>query len=396
MIRFLLIGCLAVSAGAQPWTRHTIDDTSHGADGVRLADVDGDGFLDIATGWEQAGEVRIYRNPGPARAKHPWRRVTVGRVRSPEDAVLVDLDGDGIYEVVSSCEGRERTIFLHWLRGGGKDYWQPEGWVTAPVEPSRGAMQWMFTAPAEIGPPEGLELFAGAKGEGARIGWFQIPSDPRRTGGWLWRPLRPAGWVMSLIPSDMDGDGDPDLLFSDRKGARTGVYWLENPGAGRAGDWREHLVGGAGREVMFLDLADLDGDGFEDVLAAVRPREIHWFRRRDRSGRRWEPSVIRIPPAAGTAKAVKAADLDGDGRMEIVFSCERAFGDLEGVMYLFYAGSGNRLGAEGWEARSISGPEGVKFDLVEVLDLDGDGDPDVLTCEEQADLGVVWYENPRR
>ena len=33
-------------------------------------------------------------------------------------------------------------------------------------------------------------------------------------------------------------------------------------------------------------------------------------------------------------------------------------------------------------------------DLLEAVDLDGDGDLDLITCEEVADLGVIWYENP--
>ena len=32
---------------AEPWKRHTIDKSSRGADGVRLADVNGDGLQDI-------------------------------------------------------------------------------------------------------------------------------------------------------------------------------------------------------------------------------------------------------------------------------------------------------------------------------------------------------------
>ena len=44
----------------------------------------------------------------------------------------------------------------------------------------------------------------------------------------------------------------------------------------------------------------------------------------------------------------------------------------------------------------ISGGAGIKFDLVELVDLDGDEDLDVLTCEESANLGVIWYENPLR
>ena len=38
---------------AEPWPRHVIDDSSVGADGVRLADVNGDGLPDITTGWEE-------------------------------------------------------------------------------------------------------------------------------------------------------------------------------------------------------------------------------------------------------------------------------------------------------------------------------------------------------
>ena len=40
--------------------------------------------------------------------------------------------------------------------------------------------------------------------------------------------------------------------------------------------------------------------------------------------------------------------------------------------------------------------DGVKHDLVPLIDLDGDGDLDVLTTEETKGLGVVWYENPTR
>ncbi len=49
-----------------------------------------------------------------------------------------------------------------------------------------------------------------------------------------------------------------------------------------------------------------------------------------------------------------------------------------------------------WEAHEVSGPEGVKYDLVELVDLDGDGDLDALTCEERDNLGGLWYENPMR
>src|SRR5687768_12258605 len=86
VIALLLAGTAAgqeVPDRGQPWGRHTIDDSSRGADGVRLADVNGDGHLDIASGWEEAGIVRLYLNPGPAKAQERWPAVTVGNVKSP-------------------------------------------------------------------------------------------------------------------------------------------------------------------------------------------------------------------------------------------------------------------------------------------------------------------------
>jgi hypothetical protein len=50
-----------------------------------------------------------------------------------------------------------------------------------------------------------------------------------------------------------------------------------------------------------------------------------------------------------------------------------------------------------WDFYKLSGLKGRKFDLVTLIDLDGDGDLDVLTNDENEEgdgLGVVWYENP--
>ena len=97
----------------RPWDRHTIDNSSQGADGVDLGDVNGDGLLDIVTGWEEGGQIRVYLHPGKEKVKQKWPAVTVGKVQKPEDATFVDLDGDGIFDVVSATEGETKTIFVH-------------------------------------------------------------------------------------------------------------------------------------------------------------------------------------------------------------------------------------------------------------------------------------------
>ena len=379
----------------RPWRRHTIDDSSRGADGVRLKDVNGDGLLDITTGWEEGGVVRVYLNPGPSRATEKWPAVTVGEVGSPEDAVFADLDSDGVFDVVSSCEGKVKTIWFHWAPGNRKKYLDPRAWVTRPLPASVGKTRWMFSLPLQVDGRGGIDLVSGSKTPNAAVGWFECPENPRDLSAWKWHKICPAGWIMSIVPCDMDEDGDEDLLISDRKGSLRGVKWLENPGPGaeQEKEWKVHPVGAQGKQVMFLTVADLDGDGRKDILTAICAREIVFSRRLPGSPPRWKDFPIALPLGTGTGKAVRACDIDLDGRTDLVFTCENA-NRKSAVMWLSPPA---RLTDPAWLPHEISGKRrGIKYDLLELVDLDGDGDRDVITCEEAENLGVVWYENPTR
>lgn len=373
---------------AQSWVRHSIDQSSRGADGVRLGDANRDGLIDIVTGWEQGGLVRLYLNPGPEKARDPWMYVEVGTVGSPEDAMLFDFDGNQVLDVISACEGDTRSIFFHRAPKEASQYFKGEFWNTIPLAAAEKKEQWMFCGASQIDGLRGIDLVAGAKNENAEIGWFESPVNPENPESWLWHSVDRAGWVMSLLPSDMDGDGDTDLLVSDRKGKLSGVFWLENSFPDDA--WRRHWIGAQEKEVMFLNEADLDKDGMKDVIAAVRPNELIFFQRQNSNGLSWRAFPIQTPNTAGLPKAVVAGDINLNGKSDLVFTCEQAQGK-SGVMWLEYENSATD---SEWKARDISGREGVKFDLVELLDLDADGDLDVVTTEEAANLGVVWYENP--
>jgi hypothetical protein len=373
------------------WKRHTLDDSSRGADGVRLADVNGDGHPDIVTGWEQGGPIRVYLNPGPAKAKAKWPAVTVGKVGRPEDAVFADLDGDGAVDVVSCCEGSVRSVFVHWAPKERDQYLDPAAWNTEAVPALKGKQMWMFCLPMQVDHKHGIDLVVGAKGQGAQVGWLEAPGNPRDLAAWKWHPLYEAGWVMSLAAADVNGDGHFDVVASDWKGPGRGCLWLENPGPGdnQFRPWKCHRIGaGAAR---FLDLADLDGDGRIDVVAA-QERELLFFRRKPGPTVESERHVIAFPPNAGNGKSVRVGDVNGDGKRDLVFSCVQAQGK-SGVMWLSYRKAPTD---PEWDAHEVSGIDGIKHDLVQLLDLDGDGDLDVLTCEETKNLGVFWYENPRK
>ena len=87
-------------------------------------------------------------------------------------------------------------------------------------------------------------------------------------------------------------------------------------------------------------------------------------------------------------KAVAIGDVNGDGRPDLVHTTNTGGNrKVPGVSWLEQAESK-------WAVHNIGGSVGVKFDLIELVDLDKDGDLDAITCEESDNLGVFWYENP--
>jgi hypothetical protein len=383
----LCIICTLPPAWGQ-WTLHTIDNSSKGADGVRLADVNGDGLLDVATGWEEGNRIRAYINPGPARVKKPWPAVTVGEVQSPEDAVFADVDGDGAFDVLSCCEGRNRTIYIHWAPKEADRYLDATAWTTQAIPVTKQQQSWMFALPMELDGKPGMDFIVASKGEQASVGLLLSGDDPRATAQWTFTRLYDAGWIMSLEPVDLDGDGDLDVVVSDRKnGPQSGVLWLENPGRPMA-KWHAHRAGGHGLEVMFLDVADIDGDQQVEILTVTRPNNLLILRKSKDIRSLWETERHDLSAhPIGTAKAIRVGDVDLDGRMDLFYSCEAAPRPKIGLFWLNYPEL---------DFHDISGPIGLKYDHMQVLDLDADGDLDVICCEERDQLGVFWYENPAR
>ena len=401
-ILFLLVFIDSIPAAVgpmnQPWPRHTIDAGSRGADGVRLMDVNVDGLMDVVTGWEEGGEIRVCLQPESSKINQPWPVVSVGNVKSPEDAVFADLDGDGAIDVISSCEGGERTIFIHWAPKDLADYTNSDAWETTAIPATLKKQQWMFCLPMDIDGQHGMDLVVGSKNKGSIIGWLQSPADPRKVEDWKLHKLYDAGWIMSIDAEDLDGDGDLDVIASDRRGKTPGVLWLENPEKKQAlSQWNIHRVGGKQSETMFLDVADLDGDGLKDILAAVAKQGTHFHRRlpptKSDPSVKFETHVIPWPVDMQKAKSVRVGDIDLDGRMDMVITSEPLPQRAEKVFWLSYNKSPTD---KDWTPHRISGPAGEKFDLTELIDLDNDGDLDVLTCEERDNLGVIWYENPTK
>jgi hypothetical protein len=310
--------------------------------------------------------------------------------------VFADLDSDGALEVVSSCEGAQRTVFVHWAPQDKKLLLESTAWRTEPIAATEKQQLWMFALPMPIEGRRGVDLILGSKSKGASVSLLRASAGGRDAAAWRLQSLYRAGWIMSLVPHDVDGDGDADVVVSDRRGRNSGVLWLENPDGGRdANDsppWTEHRLGGTGKEVTFLDVSDIDGDKKVDIVCATREGQIVFLRRSGDSAGDWEEHAIENPLGIPGGKSVRAADIDGDGRTDLIHTAELG-GSRErpGVVWMSYR---QKPTDRVWDVHDISGSrEGNKFDLVQTLDLDADGDQDILACEERDNLGVIWYEN---
>ncbi len=400
-ILFTLFFSETTHAQHSPWTIHVIDSSLSGADGVKLADVNNDGHMDIATGWEEAGYTKVYLHPGYDKVRQNWPSVIVGNTPSVEDAVFADLDKNGAFDVISTTEGNSKKIFINWNPENPKDYLDSSKWISEVLPASDGLMQWMFAIPVQLDGINGLDIIAGSKGKNAKIGWFQAPRNPTDLSSWRWYAISSATWTMSILLRDIDHDGDLDIVTSDRKaGPTNGVRWLENPGNinEQKQEWDNHFIGAEGLEVMFMDMGDLDGDGLEDVVVPeYTNQKIVYIHKLDSNGKKWKSYNIDIPEVAGRAKAIRIGDINRDGKPDLVLSTNTLkMEGKEGIIWLSYK---VQITDSEWDWHQISGSVGIKFDLIELLDLDGDGDLDVLTCEENygsrsLGLGVIWYENP--
>ncbi len=236
------------------------------------------------------------------------------------------------------------------------------------------------------------ELIVGSKGGSGEIGLLKAPrdGDRRDLGRWTWQTLAQAGWIMSIRSRDMDGDGFTDIVYSDRRTTTRGIHWLRRPSETDSG-WQRFTAGGQDREVMFMDIGDLNDDGRTDIVSAARNADLLVLTG-GRTHDEWTAVSIPYPPNVGTGKGVAIGDINGDHVMDLVCSCEHAE-NKTGVFWL----SRSTPTDDRWSFHDVSGTEqGVKFDRLELQDLDDDGDLDILTCEERDNLGVIWYENPHR
>jgi len=182
---------------------------------------------------------------------------------------------------------------------------------------------------------------------------------------------------------DFTGDGWVDSLTASFSDHDHGVWLYENP-RGESRRWDKHLVvEDISSEIA--QLTDIDGDGQPDLLY-MAGGTVRWAHPDLKNPYKlWTIHVVSEPGLA-TAHGIGSGDINGDGRMDIV----NAFGWWEQPAH----DDGKPWPYHPF-AFSRDGRSGVGGAIMAVYDVNGDGLNDVVTVLQAHGYGIAWYEQKR-
>ena len=214
-------------------------------------------------------------------------------------------------------------------------------------------------------------------GRGDGVDWFEILGGGRFADA---RSIVEGDDVISAFHTeDFDGDGDPDVLFKTQWGQF--LAWRENLGSGTFG--REERIASGLDGSGVLDAADLDGDGDLDALALVSNDAfrgaIAWYK--NLGGGTFSGQRIVGPLWSHALHSLIPIDLDGDGDIDVL--------TIQNSRWVTWF---ENLGGGMFTKERQIGRSDFSTSAIFATDLDGDGRPDVLSGSRNK--GVVgWYRN---
>jgi hypothetical protein len=332
---------------------------------IELADINGDGTLDIVLGSEEETFRSMTIFPGLGNGRFA-PALDYPTAVAPRELEIADISGDGVLDVVVSGL-REDNVGVLLGRGEG-----------------------IFGAPSFLRTPEDAAIALGdADGDGvldlaiARDTTGVVLGDG--AGGFRLRRSVEVGFeVLEVAAHDLDGDGDQDIVAGGR--ATSGGETIEvifNDGDGQL---RQQQLATGGGYTYGIVVDDFTGDGMPDI-ATPGPVAAIWVFPATQPGQFGEPIVSETGEGFG---GFTAGDLNGDGLPDLAFLRR---GSPDTVAVMLNLGGGAFGGYTQWFL--VDDPNDIA-----IGDIDNDGDGDVvLTLGRQvavlANLGGGAFADPR-
>jgi len=392
-----------VEADSVSSTKHTIA-TAFAGEIVYPADVDGDGDLDVVGASEgndrrlfisthsgislssRRGRPEILSNSSKdgdrggiywwentdSRAVDWMKHAVDTNVMDVRNAYPADVDRDGDVDMIGSASGRELAWWEN-SRGDGSS------WSKHTIDNSVGGAQLVHAADFDS---DGDIDVVGATWLDGGINWWENVGGNGT--GWQKHTIDGAmnadySRTHCMSVADMDGDGKLDVVAS--AGRESGVNWWENPKVSGA-EWTRHYVLGSDGEVESVYAADLDGDGDMDLIGSIRRHDgLTWWENIKGTGTGWTKHII--DSAYHAEQRIDAEDMDGDGDVDILGAAQR----INTVLW-WENKNGN---ASEWAKHIMSRDFGDAY-YSYAVDMDGDGDLDILSVGEDA-KEIAWFES---
>ena len=347
---------------------------------VAIKDLNNDGLPDVAACYmhvagppPHAGYVAVYlqdpAHPGTFLAPKIY---SVGS--DPVSIAIGDLDGDGKRDIVTACQSQNAVSVLLQDPASPGNFLAAKNYATG-----RGPN---FVAIDDLNGDGKLDL-AVADSDGISI----LYQDPALPGTFLPRTLIDVGGAASSVTiADLNGDGKLDLVVTRSSAV---LVLLQDPAV--AGTFLAPTSYSAGQQPYSSAVGDLNGDGKPDIAVAL-------FGAAAGGSGSGVAVLLQDPSAAGSfltavhyntdlrAQAVAIADLQGDGKVDLVVSNT---GGLSGICPPNCGSTGTSISilfqdpaVPGQFQTAVNYPASNDFiTWAAVDDMNGDGKPDVVIAQ---------------
>ena len=289
--------------------------------GDHVHDVNGDGWLDIVSSSFGPTQIYWFENPGRdgLTTGKLWKThllVDTGASYN-EKTMLRDLDADGVPEYIVNSWDSSADL-LAWRFATGDD-----GKPTAEkITLGKGANGHGIGFGDLNG--DGLEdILVGS-------GWYERPAKDAMTTPWKHhRQWSYDSGSCPMLVIDVNEDGRNDIIRG--VGHDYGVYWMEQlePKADGTLVWKDHLIDKSYSQAHSLLLSDLDGDGRPELICGKR---VRGHSGKDPGGLEppclyyysWDSATQKFTRHTveeghlGTGLQIRTADMNNDGRTDII------------------------------------------------------------------------------
>jgi hypothetical protein len=333
---------------------------------VYATDVNADGKPDLLSATAGSDEVAWHRR---AEEGFSDRTVITDQANGAHSVIGADLDGDGDADVLSASRFDNKIAWYENTDGYGR--FSDQKVIANEASDPQSIVAADFDG-------DGDQDLLYCSWEDGKVAWYEN-TDGAGSFSDVNVISNNAGGAEAVYAADLDGDGDKDALSaSSSVGGTNKIAWYRNTAGGFAS---QNIISQKMRGARVVLAADLDGDGDQDVLSAsTGDGKVAWYENTDGYGTFSKQRVITTK--ARGARSLSAADLDGDGDLDVL-SASTKNGML--AWYENTDGSG-----------SFSGPKVISstasYASVFTADVDGDGDPDVLSGSEK-NAQITWFRN---